>query len=58
MENARDTTPSKKTWDLRIEISPGSQSGPLSDDSVIILRTQSTPPRQIRIPVLGTGVQG
>jgi hypothetical protein len=59
-ENTKESTSSKRHWELKIEIFPGSQTGPLPDDSAIILRipeTQSTPSRQIRIPVLGTAVQ-
>jgi hypothetical protein len=57
-ENAKDSTPFKKSWQLKIEILPGTQTGPLPNDSAVVLRTHSTPPRQIRIPVLGTAVQG
>jgi hypothetical protein len=57
-ENPKESTPTQKNWELRIEIVPGSQSGPLPDDCAVILRTQSATPRQIRIPILGTAVQG
>jgi len=57
-ENPKDSTPQKKSWELKIEIPAGSQVGPLPDDSAVILRTQSATPRQIRIPLLGTAVQG
>jgi hypothetical protein len=57
-ENEKDSTPERKSWRLLVEVPAGSQAGPMPDDSAIILRTQSTPPRQIRIPILGTAVQG
>jgi hypothetical protein len=42
-------------WLLEVTVPPNSQYGAFSDESVIILRIQGTPPRFIRIPVTGTG---
>jgi hypothetical protein len=56
--NSKDSTTLKKNWELRLQIAPGSESGSLPENSIIILETQSTPPRHIRIPVVGNAVQG
>ncbi len=48
----------KKTWHLEVEVPKDCPNGQFPADSVIILRTQTTPPRHIRIPVLGIAVQG
>ena len=42
-------------WLLEVTVPPNSHYGAFSDESVIILRIQGTPPRFIRIPVTGTG---
>ena len=49
-------------WLLKVRILPGCPAGPLPTDSAIIIRrskgTQATPAHYLRIPVLGTAVQG
>ncbi len=57
-ENAKDATSLERCWDLTVEVPRDSQAGPLPDNAAVILRTQSAKPRQIRIPVVGTAVQG
>jgi len=48
----------KASWELRVAVKPGVlRPGPLPEDSAIILRMESMPPRRIRIPVLGNAVQ-
>jgi hypothetical protein len=42
-------------WLLKVKVPPSSQFGVFPEDSVIILRIQTTPPRFIRIPVTGNG---
>jgi hypothetical protein len=42
-----------RTWKLTVVIPPDTQAGPLPADSAIYLKTNSTPPRRIRIPITG-----
>jgi hypothetical protein len=42
-------------WQLEVTVPPDTQFGAFSAESVIILRTQTNPPRFIRIPVIGNG---
>ena len=42
-------------WKLEVSVPPDTQFGAFPEESVIILRTQETPPRFIRIPVTGNG---
>lgn len=58
VENKKDSTPNRRRWDLEIEVPPGGPVGPLPEDSVIILKTQSAPPRQIHIPLRGSATPG
>jgi hypothetical protein len=44
-----------KQWRLRVEIDANKVSGLLPSDSAIYLETVATPPRAIRIPVIGNG---
>jgi hypothetical protein len=50
MENATD---SRTPWWLTVGVRGGAFSGPLPQDCAIVLRTLTTPPRQVNIPVLG-----
>jgi len=46
-------------WVLRVVVKPGMLTpGPLPDDTAIFLRMDGTPPRRIRIPVVGNAVPG
>jgi len=42
-----------KQWNLTIVVRPDTVAGPLPTDSAIYLKTNSTPPRRIRIPITG-----
>lgn len=42
-------------WRLEVTVPPGTHFGPFTEENVIILRTQSDPPRFIRIPLVGSG---
>lgn len=44
-----------RQWKLKVEIEPDRVSGVLPPDSAIYLETVSTPPRPIRVPVIGNG---
>jgi hypothetical protein len=57
-ENQKESTANRRRWDLEIEIPPGTPVGPLPEDAVIILKTQSASPRQIYIPVRGSATPG
>ncbi len=57
-ENPKESTPQKRNWLLEVKFPAGSPAGPLPEDSSVILRTHSTQPRYIRIPIVGTAVQG
>jgi hypothetical protein len=55
----KETSPGqKKSWFLDVEVPPGSHVGPFLEDSAVILKTQATPPRYIRIPILGNASPG
>ncbi|HEX3314558.1 MAG TPA: hypothetical protein VHR72_06670, partial [Gemmataceae bacterium] len=54
----KDSGTARKKWNLEVTLPPGSLIGTLPDDAVIILRTDTQPPRRIRIPVIATGGQG
>jgi hypothetical protein len=44
-----------RQWKLNVEVEPNRVSGLLPADSAVYLETVSTPPRAIRIPVMGNG---
>jgi hypothetical protein len=52
-----DKTAARTKWLLHVTVPPNTQFGVFGEDSVIILRTKTTPPRFIRIPVTGNGQQ-
>ncbi len=54
----KETTAAKTRWELEVIVPANSVTGALPDDSAVILRTQTTPPRYIRIPLTGNAVQG
>jgi hypothetical protein len=56
--DTKDEDPARKKWNLEVTIPPGSLMGTLPEHAVIILRTDTQPPRRIRIPVIATGGQG
>jgi hypothetical protein len=42
-----------RSWKLTVVVPPDAQAGPLPADSAIYLKTDSKPPRRVRIPVNG-----
>jgi hypothetical protein len=48
----------KQKWILNVVVPPNQVFGVLGEDNDVTLRTKSTPPRQIRIPLMGHAVQG
>jgi hypothetical protein len=48
----------QKQWVLEVVVPPNQLFGPISDDSAVTLQADTVPPRQIRIPLAGHGVQG
>lgn len=56
--NAKESTPARGRWALEVVVPPGAWNGPFQDDAVIILKTGTTPPRRIRIPIGGNAGQG
>jgi hypothetical protein len=42
-----------RTWKLTVTAPPNALAGPLPPDSAIYLKTNSTPPRRVRIPISG-----
>jgi hypothetical protein len=48
----------RKKWNLEVSLPPGSLAGTLSEDAVIILRTDTASPRRVRIPVVATATGG
>ncbi len=48
----------KMNWTLKIQVPRGRFTGPLPEDSAVLLRTGAMPPRFIRIPLAGNAVQG
>ena len=47
----------RNRWELSVEVPAGSPSGRLPDHTAVVLTIDSTPPRQIRIPVTGYATQ-
>lgn len=56
-ETTKDKTANKRNWSLEVEALANQLFGTISEDSAVILRTKATPPRLIRIPVVGHAVQ-
>lgn len=50
-------TPGIRQWRLRVEIEPNKHSGFLPGESAVYLQTKTTPPRSIRIPVVGNATR-
>lgn len=57
-EKTKDKAGNKRNWTLEVEVPPNQLFGTISEDSAVILRTKATPPRLIRIPLVGHAVQG
>lgn len=57
-ESLKESTEKERKWVLEVIVPRGSPPGPFGDDSAILLRTDATPPRRIRIPIQGTAVPG
>jgi hypothetical protein len=53
IKNVKESTPTRGKWTLNIAVPPGAHYGPFGDEAVILLRTNSTPPKRMRIPVTG-----
>ncbi len=50
----KETTPGRAKWRMEVVAPPDAiPAGTFADDSAILLRISSTPPRLVRIPVLG-----
>ena len=49
----KETTGNRAKWLLKVTVPPNTHFGPFTEESVIILRTLTTPPRFLRIPVAG-----
>jgi hypothetical protein len=58
LPDGKDTTGTRARWRLEVTVPPNTPAGPLPEDGAIILRTLGTPPRFIRVPVLGNALQG
>ncbi|MBI3412259.1 MAG: hypothetical protein HY040_28340 [Planctomycetes bacterium] len=54
----QETIGNRTKWILEVRVPERGFSGPLPDHSAIILRTKTTPPRYIRIQLVGNAVQG
>jgi hypothetical protein len=61
VKSLSELTPSlpggRRRWELTVEVPPGSPSGRLPDHSAVRLAIPGTPPRYIRIPVVGDATQ-
>ena len=57
-EKGKDKAGNKRNWSLEVEVPPNQLFGTIPEDSAVILRTKATPPRLIRIPLVGHAVQG
>jgi hypothetical protein len=44
-------------WELEVQVPPGAVAGRLPRDSAVTLTVKGTPPRRLRIPVVGQGTQ-
>lgn len=57
-KNAKESTPARSKWSLDVVVPAGAWFGAFQDDAGVTLKTGSNPPRRIRIPIIGAGVQG
>jgi hypothetical protein len=57
-EKGKDKAGAKRNWSLEVEVPPNQLFGTIPEDSAVILRTKATPPRLIRIPLVGHAIQG
>jgi hypothetical protein len=55
--NVKSSTPQRTQWDLRTTVPAAALSGPFPENSAIVLRIAGTPPRLVRIPVVGNGTR-
>jgi hypothetical protein len=53
-----ESTPARTKWLLEVVVPAEAAAGPFPEDSAIFLEVQGPQPRQIRIPILGSAVQG
>lgn len=51
--NERPSPAGGRQWDLDVNVPPDKAFGRLPADSVVVLKTQDSPPRRLRIPVIG-----
>lgn len=56
--NKEKSSKDRYIWDLHIEVPPASMYGEFPEESSIILRSQNTQTRKIRVPLSGIAVQG
>jgi hypothetical protein len=52
-KNARESTPQRAQWDLKLTVPAGEWTGELPTDSRVMVRIAGNPPRLINIPVVG-----
>ena len=53
--NKEESAGNRAKWALEVTVPPNTQYGAFPDESVVILRVETTPPRFLRIPVVGNG---
>lgn len=58
IESVKEATEKERKWVLEVKVPRGSPPGPFAEESAIMLRTNTVPPRRIRIPIVGTAVPG
>lgn len=56
--NTKDSSATRHRWTLDVTVPPAGWFGPFQESALIMLRTNTTPPRRVRIPVVGVGGQG
>ena len=57
IEKTKSKAAGKRNWSLEVEVPPNQFFGTIPEDSAVILRTKTTPPRSIRIPIVGNAIQ-
>jgi hypothetical protein len=52
----KESTKSRARWWMTLDIPPGAVTGTLPENSAVVLQLQTTPPRLLRIPIVGSAV--
>jgi hypothetical protein len=57
LRNDKGSTSQRAQWNLKVTVAPNTWSGPMPENAHILLKVLSDPPRNVRIPVVGTATR-